>query len=230
VGSAVHSAVGSAVGSAVDSAVGSAGRSYFGGSIWNAGYSAWADYFDEICKVAIDRNFLEITASAGFYWTLDGVCFASERPSKIARDAEGRLHCETGHAIEYAGTGWGLTAWHGVVVPRAWIERRAELTAAEVFKEPNAEVRRAGCEIIGWERVLSGIDAALIDDDGDPLIGSLYEGQIPGATRCTFLKVQCGTGRTFVIPTAPGLKTAIAAQAWIANKPVNQWVRPEVRG
>ena len=222
--------VGATVGSAVGSAVDSAGYSYFGGSVWNAGYSAWADYFDEVCAVAIDRNFLEMTASAGFYWTLDGVCFASERPSKIASDAEGRLHCETGQAIEYAGTGWGLTAWRGVVVPRVWIERRAELTAAEIFKEPNAEVRRAGCEIIGWERVLSGIGATMIDDDGDPLIGSLYEGQIPGATRCTFLKTTCGTGRVFVIPTAPGLRTAIEAQAWISNVPMKGWMKPEVRG
>ena len=234
VGSAVYSAVGSAVrsavGSAVDSAVYSAGYSYFGGSVWNAGYSAWADYFDEVCAVAIDRNFLDMTASAGFYWMLDGVCFASERPSKIARDSEARLHCETGHAIEYAGTGWGLTAWHGVVVPRVWIERRADLTVAEIFKETSAERRRAGCEIIGWDRVLSGIDARLLNDDGDPQIGALYEGTIPGATKCTFLKVQCGTGRQFVIPTAPNLKTAIEAQAWIQNVPVKQWVRPEVRG
>ena len=232
--SAVYSAVGSAVDSAVDSAVGSAvysaGYSYFGGSVWNAGYSAWADYFDEVCAVALDRNFLEMTASAGFYWMLDGVCFASERPSKIARDSEARLHCETGHAIEYAGTGWGLTAWHGVVVPRVWIERRADLTVAEIFKETSAERRRAGCEIIGWDRVLSGIDARLLNDDGDPQIGALYEGTIPGATKCTFLKVQCGTGRQFVIPTAPNLKTAIEAQAWIQNVPVKQWVRPEVRG
>jgi hypothetical protein len=99
-----------------------------------------------------------------------------------------------------------------------------------VFAQENAETRRAGCEIIGWDRVLPGINATLLDDDGDPQIGALYEGQIPGATKCTFLKVECGTGRQFVIPTAPGLKTAIEAQAWIANKPVNQWVRPEVRG
>jgi len=158
------------------------------------------------------------------------VCFASERPSKIARDSDGRLHCETGNAIEYAGTGWGLAAWHGVVVPREWIERRAELTASEIFKEANAEKRRAGCEIIGWDRVLSGIDATIIDDDGDPLIGSLYEGQIPGATRCTFLKTTCGTGRVFVIPTAPGLRTAIEAQAWISNVPMKGWMKPEVRG
>ena len=55
----------------------------------------------------------------------------------------------------------------------------------------------------------------MVDDDGDPLIGALYEGQIPGATPCGFLKVKCGTGRQFCIPVAPGLKTAIEAQAWI---------------
>lgn len=90
----VRSAVYSAVYSAVRSAARSAGNAFFGGSIWNAGYSAWADYFNEVIGISIDRNFLDITENCGFYWTLDDVCFASERPSYIRRDAEGRLHCE----------------------------------------------------------------------------------------------------------------------------------------
>jgi len=104
------------------------------------------------------------------------------------------------------------------------------LTAAEVFKEENAETRRAGCEIIGWDRVLSGIDARVISDDGDPMIGTLYRGQIPGAEECGFLKVLCGTGREFVIPVPNSIETAIGAQAWIQGVPTSEWVKPEVRG
>ncbi len=126
--------------------------------------------------------------------------------------------------------GWGLHAWRGMRVPAHWIEQRDTLSAADVFKEPNAELRRTGCEILGWDRVLSGIDAKLIDDDGDPQIGTLYEGQIPGAVRCGFLKVECGTKRTFVIPTPAGMRSAIEAQAWIANMPLQNWAKPEVRG
>src|SRR5438477_432641 len=79
VDSAVDSAVRSAVRSAVDSAVDSAGLSYFGGSLWPA-WSAWADFFNTVCLIDIDRAYLDLVESCGYYWTLDGVCFASERP------------------------------------------------------------------------------------------------------------------------------------------------------
>ena len=110
------------------------------------------------------------------------------------------------------------------------IEQRGELSVSDVFAERNAETRRAGCTLLGWERVLAGIDAKLINDDGDPQIGALYEGQIPGAARCGFLRVECGTRRQFVIPVPAGLKTAIEAQAWVQNVPESKWIKPEVRG
>ena len=120
--------------------------------------------------------------------------------------------------------------WHGNLVPKHWIEAKNDLTADEIFKEDNAEIRRAGCEIIGWDRVLSGIDAKIVDTDGDPMIGTLYRGQIPGAVECGFLKVLCGTGREFVIPVSPEINTAIKAQAWVQNVSFEKWMRPEVRG
>ena len=163
------------------------------------------------------------------FWTNDTLYWVA-KPRVHVETIEGRhrLHRADGPAVESDIE--PLYFWHGVLIPAEWIEQRDTLAASEIFKEQNAETRRAGCEIIGWDRVLDGIDAKLIDNDGDPQIGALYEGQIPGATKCTFLKVQCGTGRTFVIPTPSGLKSAIAAQAWIANKPVKQWKSPEVRG
>jgi hypothetical protein len=189
VGSAVRSAVGSAVGSAVESAVysavrsavdsaagsavGSAGYAFFGGSVWSSGYSAWADYFNEVCAVAIDRNYLEITESAGFYWVLDGICFVSDRPAKIWRDAAGRLHAETGKAISYSGTGWGLYAWHGYLIPddHAWIiTDKAKITAEAILTEPNAELRRVMCEITAFEpiRKLAKTVSKDVDGNGHP--------------------------------------------------------------
>ena len=165
----------------------------------------------------------------GFRVLHEEFCIVSDFPEIVRVDEQCRPHCENGPSHRWRD-GWSLYHWHGVKVPASWIEQRNTLTASEIFAEQNAEVRRAGCEIIGWDRVLSGIDAKEIDADGDPQIGTLYEGRIPGATKCTFLKVQCGTGREFVIPTPPGLKTAIEAQAWIYAVPVKEWVRPEVRG
>jgi len=169
-----------------------------------------------------------LAQSAGWALPHKNICWVSERHCILERDERGRLHSLTGPAVAYPD-GWAIYAFHGVRVPSHWIERADTLTASDVFKEQNAEVRRAGCEIIGWDRVLAGIDAKLIDADGDEFIGTLYRGTIPGAKECGFLKVKCGTGRDFVIPVAPGLQSAIEAQAWIAGQPLKDWMKPEVR-
>ncbi len=218
------------VGSAVDSAVRSAGFSYFGGSIWNAGYGAWADYFNEACGVSIDRHFLDATESCGFYWTLDGVCFASERPSEINLDADGRLHCETGMSIRYAGTGWGLHHWHGTRVPAEWIEHRAELTAKEALSQQNIEQRRAALDIVGWHKALRELKAKVIDEHPDPRCGALVEVQLPDLDRKSrFIHAECGTGREFAIGVPPGIKTVVEAQAWLTGLPVSEFQFPTIR-
>jgi hypothetical protein len=221
VGSAVHSAVGSAVGSAVDSAVGSAvgsavdsaGHAYFGGSLW-CWYSAWADYFNEVCAVAIDRNYLETQESCGFYWTLDDVCFASERPAEINRDQAGRLHCETGMSISYSGTGWGLYSWHGYTIPPThhWvIADKVRLNADAIEKEPNAELRRIMLEIYGFERFLSDRKAKVVaeDVDGNGHSRRLLTAKVKGET-IRMIEVNNGSlepdgaRRKFVLGAMPG--------------------------
>ena len=234
VDSAVYSAVDSSVGSAVDSSVGSAvrsaGRSFFGGSLYNSGYCSWADYFSEICAIAIDRNFLEITESCGLYWTLDGICFASERPSAINLDNEGRLHSETGMSIRYAGTGWGMYHWHGTQIPAEWIINRTKLTPAIALMQKNIEQRRAACEILGWVNILRALDAKTLDKDRDPQIGELVEVKLPDiGGMAKFLRVQCGTGREFAIGIPPHINKAIDAQAWIVGLDPKDFFLPEIR-
>jgi phage baseplate assembly protein W len=224
--SAVDSAVGSAVYSAVYSAVGSAvreaGYSFFGGALWNSGYSSWADFFNEVCGVAIDRNFLTMTESCGFYWVLDGICFASERPSEISLDESGLLHSEVGMSVRYAGTGWGLYHWHGVRVPDDWIVNRASLDPATVLKSENVEQRAAGAAIIGWPKMVDRLKRKIIDGDPDTDMGALIELTMPGLREPgRFLQAICVRNGTIVegIPRVSDIdgkpiETAIAAQAW----------------
>ena len=200
VGNAVHSAVGSAVysavGSAVDSAVDSAGRSFYGGSLW-AAYPAWADYFNEVLGVSIDRNYLDLAESCGFYWLLDGVCFASERPTHINLDADGRLHSEKGQSISYS-SGWGFWHHHGTQIPASWVDDKKSLTPEIALRWENVEQRRAACEIVGWANVLEhpSLNPKIIDEDL-PHIGTLIQVDLPDAPEQWFLKYQCGTGRIF---------------------------------
>jgi hypothetical protein len=167
---AVDSAVHSAVRSAVRSAVDSAGRSFYGGSLW-PGYSAWADYFNEVLDISIDRNYLELTENCGFYWLLDGICFASERPTHINLDSRGRLHSETGQSIGYK-SGWGLWHWHGVQVPKEVIEESYKITVNDIQKNTNTEVRRVMIEKYGTERFILDSGAQLVHQDE---CGQLYK-------------------------------------------------------
>ena len=221
VGSAVRSAVDSAVRSAVDSGVDSAGLSFFGGSLW-ANYSAWADYFNEVLAISIDRNYLDLTESCGFYWTLDDVCFASERPARLNLDAAGRLHCENGQSIGYP-SGWGLWHWHGVGVPRDVIEQAEILTKDRILKEANAEVRRVMIERLGNEKFLKLAGAKSIHQDR---CGNLYRIELPGDEPLVAVEVVNSTPepdghfKRYFLRVPPNITRAKDAVAWtFAMKP-----------
>ena len=237
VDSAVRNAVGSAVRNAVRNAVDSAGYAYFGGSISDAGYSSWADYFNEVCAVTINRDFLEMTESAGFYWTFDGICFVSERPAQIHRDQAGRLHCETAPAIAYSGTGWGLYCWHGFTVPPShyWIlDDKNKLSPDVIDAEPNAELRRVMLEVYGFERYFSERKAKMLakDADGNGLARRLLSAEVGGETIRVVEVLNGslepdGSRRKFLLGAMPGETPheAIAASYGIAPQHYKEAVR-----
>jgi hypothetical protein len=139
-----------------------AGRAFFWAQ-WAAGYSAWADYFNEVFSISIDRNFLDLTESCGFFWTLDDVCFAVERPTILNRDERGRLHSATGQSIGY-GSGWGLWHWHGVQVTQNVIEHPELITVRDIKDEGNAEVRRVMIDRYGIARYLKDAGAKVVQE------------------------------------------------------------------
>jgi len=91
------------------------------------------------------------------------------------------------------------------------------LTSQEALKVSNMEQRRAACEILGWAKILKELNATVIDQDEDPMIGTLVEVDIPEVGKEKFLKVLCGTGREFAIPVPPDMKTALQSNAWSFN-------------
>ena len=110
--------------------------------------------------------------------------------------------------------GWGVYAVHGTRIPETWITDPKSLTAKVALTWPNIEQRRAACEILGWEKVLSELKGNTIDKDEDPMIGELVEVTIPDVGKEKFLRVLCGTGRKFALPVPPNMKTALEANSW----------------
>jgi hypothetical protein len=133
-------------------------------------------------------------------------------------------------SIKYAGTGWGLFHWHGTQVPADWIVHREALTPQVALKTANIEQRRAACEMLGWARILSELNARVIDSDIDPEIGELVEVNLPDLPApAKFLRVRCGTGREFAIGIPPHITKALDAQAWMIGLDPKDFTRPEIR-
>ena len=103
------------------------------------------------------------------------------------------------------------------------------MTSKVALTTKNAEQRRAGCEILGWETILRELGAKVIDTDADPEIGQLVEVDIPEIGREKFLRVQCGTGRRFALPVPPTMTTALEANAWGYDIPAELMKQKEFR-
>jgi hypothetical protein len=76
--------------------------------------------------------------------------------------------------------------------------------------------------------VLEQLNARVIDTDDDEEIGQLLEAEIPESGPERFLRVRCGTGRTFVLPVPRECNTAHEANAWSYGLDAMSF-KPEVR-
>lgn len=193
-----------------------------------AGYanSAYYDMVkDAMAEPPEQKRILEeislLARSIGVWFPYNRVCIVSDRPRKILLDEQGRLHSETGKAIEYSD-GWGVSCWHGTIVPDDWITLGKRLTPEQVLQAQNVEQRAAGFDIIGWDKALDILQAKVIDSDPDPDHGDLIELTLPGLPQPErFLRAYCkrngliveGVPRISDIDGKP-IETVRAAQAW----------------
>ena len=189
--------------------------SYRGGNLW-AGWYAHITFLREICGIedecladfAHDEQ-LALSASWTFWMsTVGGIV---NRPSKILLDDQGRLHSAIGPSITWRN-GEIISSWHGVTVPDEWAQKVFP-TPIQMLRWKNLEQRPAGCQMMGWDRILGELKTKVIDTD-DPLIGTLIEADIPGSGKERFLVVTCGTGReNIVLGVERTCKTALEANA-----------------
>jgi hypothetical protein len=197
-------------------------------------YASWGSYvsfFRDVChwenpileKFALEETMMK---NCGWVWWHENLLVIVDRPKEILKDDQGRLHSEKGGAISWRD-GYELFFWHGVSIPGEWLSSKP--TPAEALGQTNTELRRVACEIVGWDNILSILDAKVIDADGDPEIGTLLRVNLPGSGNEQFLRVQCGTGRLFAIPVPPNMQTAIEAQSWLWGLDVTEFQKPEIR-
>ena len=176
-------------------------------------------------KFKIDEDLI---LSCGWVWWHGAVCVISDRPEQINLDPEGNVHSLTGPSISYRD-GWSLYHVHGTAIPAEWITVPGHLTAEMALTWENVEQRRAACVILGWDTILKSLDAKSLDVDSDPQIGELLEVTLPGSGKERFLRVTCATGRVFALPVPPTMTTALEANAWGYDIPVDLLKNKETR-
>lgn len=74
-----------------------------------------------------------------------------------------RLHCEDGPAV-FRPNGVPEYWWHGVSIPKRWIEDKNELESSDFLEEQNVERRKALMEIIGTEKFISVLQMAKMSE------------------------------------------------------------------
>ena len=199
------------------------------GNQWSGWYS-YLSFFRHVVKLDIDYSqfrYAEELAKVGPRYVHTHFWIVSALPIYIYRDEQYRPHSASTSHIAWPD-GWALWHWHGVRVPRAWIENPSSVDPKLALTWRNIEQRRALAEILGWARVLEEVQAKEIDRDVDPQIGTLIETDLPDSPNQKFLRVKCGTGREFVIPVPSEMRTARQANAWTYGLESNQ-LKPEVR-
>ena len=196
----------------------------------DASWVAYYDFFNRHFGLAPEiEGLVAVAKTCGWVWPYDKLAVISARPLEIHMDRNNTLHHESGPAVSYLD-GTEIHSWHGVRVKKEWIENPQNIPAKEILTHENLEERRAGMEIIGWDKLLDMVDAKPIDEDPDPLIGTLFSVDLPDLSgRQRMVRYQCGTGRTFAQPVPPHINSVLEAKAFLADKPLQDYTPPELR-
>jgi hypothetical protein len=162
-------------------------------------------------------------AGLGFLINLGGLLIGVCLPKVMKRDEQLRIHCQDGPAIVWGNAKYYW--WHGVKVLDSWIENKEEVNVKLCLTHNNIEQRRALCEIIGWDKVISQLKATSVHKDE---FGELLRVSLPDIGNAQFVKVLCATNRSFCLPVPLEIKTAHEAVAWTYNLNILDY-KPEVR-
>jgi hypothetical protein len=175
------------------------------------------------------RGLIKAARHCGWWWAFDDAIIVTSRPSCIILDNEGKLHCDTGPAIEYPD-GWGVLSRHGQYVPERVISFSHGKSLELIEREQNAEVRRHLIDIYGIEKFLKDSEAVKIAEDSS---GALYRKDMIGDEPLLFVRVKNstpeadGTYKFYFLRVPPHVTSAREAVAWTFAMELHEY-NPEV--
>src|SRR3990172_8932594 len=142
-------------------------------------YFCFYSYILEVLNLKFDEMDLfsvyTDTTKLGCIWHLDDFCIICQKPLSIDFNRNKLLHNAHGPVVEYAGGLSRIWCLNGVGVPREVVETDDKQIPVEwYFSQQNLEVRREIGRKIGVNRIVSKVDAKLLDKDDDYGINEIY--------------------------------------------------------
>jgi len=197
------------------------------------------NYFDWIAFGEVFNKKLQYCSSLNQYYEnaqhchifnpLEKICSISENPLKILKDEQKRLHNETGPALVYGG-GFELYRWHGIKIYKEAILNPKSITAVQIMKEKNAEIRRALMNIMGQDKFISDLNLLPTHKDD---FGWLYKKKIEEIDYA-WVRVwngtpePNGTKKEYWLSVPPHCNTAHEAVSWTYGLDIKQY-NPNIR-
>jgi hypothetical protein len=177
----------------------------------------WDDPVLENFKINEDL----ITSCGWVLWTNDVVAI-SDRPQEILRDEQGHLHAEGKQAISYRD-GWGVYAYHGVIIPEAWGKiKPSQWDSKWILTEKNAERRRVLIQAIGYARLVQELNATKLDSWREYELFKVQDETLD-IEPIVMVKMTCpSTGLIHAHRVPPAMQSAREAITW-----VNRGIDPE---
>jgi hypothetical protein len=181
-------------------------------------HSSFFDFCTSVLRCAhrpkMLQVFQELALHCGWFYPFERVCLVCDRPIRLSLDPEDRLHAEAEPAIQYAD-GYSLYSHHGITLPSSYGKLHPHQWQAHwLLEEPNAELRRALIQGIGYARLCQELhvheldtwhDYSLLKLDTDADIEPIF-----------LLKMTCpSTGSIHAMRVPPDLGSARAAIRWV---------------
>lgn len=195
-----------------------------------AGHGAWLDAYSRLgIAEDLSRPLLKLLRARGWSMVVrEEAVYVSRPPEYVKFDDEQRLHCADGAAVMFVD-GWGVYAWRGTRVPKAWILEPEKLDAAEALRNDNMELRTAAGSIIGWGKVIESFPHRSLDKDPNPYYGELLSVDLPDSPDSRFLRARCGTGREVCVVVDESARTAVEAGAKSYGMTIEEFKSMEFR-
>lgn len=156
---------------------------------------------------------MEVSKEVNWWMPTKEIVYMTEKPIRCLLDDNNLLHADGIKAIEYKD-GFGVYSWHGVRLPENYGSVFSTSWKPEwVMTETNSELRRILIREIGYEKLLTTLEAKSIDVFREY---ELLQMLVPNSlVAYKLLKMTCpSTGKEHFLRTPPEIETAEQAITW----------------